>query len=192
MARTARIGPMPTEQAVLVFWHEYNLAMFVAAYARRGHLPHASFSSQTERGTVIATIFGTLARRPGQVVLLPLPEERDRAAARDLAVRLGRLGAEGFSPVVTPDGPWGPCRFAKPGALIVARRSALPILPLAVRVRPTVRLRWRWDRQLIPLPFSHITVTAGSAISISPNRPLRPVLPSLQAALEAVTARAER
>ena len=40
----------------------------------------------------------------GPVVILPLPEERDVAAARTLARRLGDLGASGYSLVVTPDG----------------------------------------------------------------------------------------
>ncbi|HEX9738263.1 MAG TPA: hypothetical protein VGA91_03450, partial [Candidatus Limnocylindria bacterium] len=38
VSRTARIGPVTREQAVLTFWHEYNLALFVVAGARRGDL----------------------------------------------------------------------------------------------------------------------------------------------------------
>lgn len=183
---------MPTEQAVLVFWHEYNLAMFVAAAKRRGELPHASFSTQTPRGTVIATIFASLARHPGQVVILPLPDERDRAAARTLALRLARLAADGYSLVVTPDGPWGPYRVAKPGALLAAREAGLPILPLAVRARPAVRLPWRWDRQIVPLPFSRISVLRREPLRIGSRTALRPRLGDLQAALDSVTGAADR
>jgi len=189
VARTARIGPMTREQAVLTFWHEYNLALFVVASARRGDLPHASFTTATLRGTVIRTLFESLARGPVEV--LPLPDERDAAAARTLSRRLGDLGASGYSLVVTPDGPWGPYRVAKPGALIVARQSGLPILPLAVRARPAFRLARRWDRQLVPLPFSRISVVAGDTISVGPREPLRGLVSWLQRSLDEVTGRTD-
>ncbi len=176
---------------VLAFWHEYNLGLYVMATARRGDLPHASFTTDTPRGTVIATIFERLARHPGQIEILRLPAEQDREAARVLARRLGDLGRSGFSLVVTPDGPWGPYRIAKPGVLIVARQSGLPVVPVAVRARPALRLTGRWDRQLVPLPFSRLTLVAGDPIPVARDRPLRPLVPVVQAALEEVTATAE-
>jgi hypothetical protein len=190
VARTARIGPVTRERAVLTFWHEYNLALFVVASARRGDLPHASFTTDTPRGTVIRTLFESLTRGP--VVVLPLPDERDAAAARALARGLGDLGASGYSLVVTPDGPWGPYRVAKPGALIVGRQAGLPILPLAVHARPSLRLTRRWDRQLVPLPFSRLDLVVGEAIPLADRAPLRPLTTALQAALDDVTAAAER
>ncbi|HEV7199917.1 MAG TPA: hypothetical protein VGO32_03855 [Candidatus Limnocylindria bacterium] len=191
MARTARIGPVTRETVVLAFWHEYNLALYAIASARRGDLGHASFTTDTDRGTVIQTIFESLARRPGQVVILRLPDEGQAAQSRALARRLGELGASGYSVVVTPDGPWGPYRVAKPGVLIVARQSGLPVVPVAVRARPAIRLARRWDRQLLPLPFSRLTLVTGSPMTISRDQPLRPLVPAVQAALDAVTATAE-
>ena len=192
VAATARIGPVSREQAVLVFWHEYNLSLFALAAARRGDLSHASFTTDTPRGTVIRTIFESLARRPDQVVVLPPPGERDPAAGRVLARRLGELGSGGFSIVVTPDGPWGPYRVAKPGALIVARQAGLSILPLAVRARPAIRLAGRWDRQLLPLPFCRLELVPGERIDVAARAPLRPLATALQGALDRVTAAAER
>jgi lysophospholipid acyltransferase (LPLAT)-like uncharacterized protein len=177
---------------VLAFWHEYNLGMYALAAARRGDLPHASFTTDTARGTVIQTIFESIARIPGQVVILRLPDEGEAAAARALARQLGELGAAGYSVVVTPDGPWGPYRVAKPGVLIVARHAGLPIVPVAVRARPAIRLHGRWDHQLVPLPFSRITLLADEPIAVPPDGPLRPIVPRLQATLDAVAARAER
>lgn len=192
MARTARIGPVTRDAVVLAFWHEYNLGLYVLASVGRGDLPHASFTTDTPRGTVIATIFESLAQRPDQVVILPLPEERDREAGRRLARRLGDLGRDGFSLVVTPDGPWGPYRVAKPGALLVARQSGLPILPVAVRARPALRLTRRWDRQLLPLPFSRLELATGRPMAVPPNGSLRPLVADLQAALDEVVQRADR
>jgi lysophospholipid acyltransferase (LPLAT)-like uncharacterized protein len=140
---------------------------------------------------VIATIFERLARSPGQVEILRLPAEQDREAARALARRLGDLGRTGFSLVVTPDGPWGPYRIAKPGVLIVARQSGLPVLPVAVRARPALRLTGRWDRQLLPLPFSRLNLVVGDPIAVAADRPLRPLVAVVQAALEEVTSTAD-
>jgi lysophospholipid acyltransferase (LPLAT)-like uncharacterized protein len=192
VARTARIGPVTREQVVLAFWHEFNLGMYALAAAHRGDLPHASFTTDTARGTVIQTIFESIARRPGQVVVLRLPNEREAAAGRALARRLGKLGAEGYSVVVTPDGPWGPYRVAKPGVLIVARHAGLPIVPVAVRARPAIRLHRRWDHQLFPLPFSRLILVIGEPITVAAEGPLRPFLPRLQAALDEVAVRANR
>jgi hypothetical protein len=189
VARSARIGPVTGDQVVLTFWHGDNLAMYAVAAARRGDLPHASFTTDTPRGTVIQTVFESLARRPGQVEILRLPAEANRGAGRALARRLGDLGRAGFSLVVTPDGPWGPYRVAKPGALIVARQAGLPILPVAVRARPAIRLR-RWDRQLLPLPFSRIDLLAAEPMTVGEG-PLRPRLAELQASLDAVSAAAD-
>lgn len=192
VGRTARIGPVTRDQAVLVFWHEYNLAMYAIASARRGDLPHASFTTDTERGTVIQTIFESLARHPGQVVVLRLPGQQEAAAGRALARQLGQLGRGGYSVVVTPDGPWGPYRVAKPGVLIVARHAGLPIVPVAVRARPALRLHRRWDHQLFPLPFSRLDLVPGDPVSVANRGPLRPLVPQLEAAIDEVVRQAER
>ena len=122
----------------------------------------------------------------------PCPSEGDRSGARDFALRLARLSHAGYSLVVTPDGPFGPPRVAKPGALIVARESGLPIQPWAVSVRPAIRLTRRWDRQLVPLPFSRIRVFAGERLEIGPRDRLGGRVADLQRAMDEVTAQAER
>lgn len=189
VARTCRLsGAVTGDQAVLAFWHEFNHACFVVALARRRELPHASFSTRGFRGVVITTM---MRRTGARVRVLPLPPEGDRAAGRDFALRLAALSRGGYSPVVTPDGPFGPARMVKPGALIVARESGLPIQPWAASVRPAVRLTGRWDRQIVPLPFSRIRVSAGAAVSVGPRERLSRRVPDLQRAMDEVTAQAE-
>jgi lysophospholipid acyltransferase (LPLAT)-like uncharacterized protein len=121
-----------------------------------------------------------------------LPAEGQRAEAARLSLELARLGREGASPVVSPDGPFGPYRRAKPGALIVARDAGLPLQPWAVAVRPPWRLRGRWDRHLVPLPFCRLRVEEAEPITVGPRERLRPLLGQLQAALDDATARADR
>jgi hypothetical protein len=181
--------PVSSDQVVLACWHEYNLAAAVAARRLRREPRHVSFSTRTFRGQVMNEMLARLDT--GSV---PLPEEGrgSRGEAAALSRTMARLGREGASLVVSPDGPFGPYRRAKPGALIVARASGLPIVPWAIAIRPALRLGGRWDRHIVPLPFCRLRVEEGERIVLAARQPLRPLLVRLQAALDAATARADR
>jgi hypothetical protein len=178
------IGPVTRDQVVLTFWHEFNMLTFVVARKRRGELPHASFSTRGFRGIVITTM---LKRSGTPIVVFELPPEGDRAAGRALAVRMARVAEAGASLIVTPDGPFGPYRVAKPGALILARESGLPIQPWAMSLRPALRLSRRWDRQLVPLPFCRIRVVEGARTTIGPRQPIRNLVASIEAELNRIS-----
>jgi 3-deoxy-D-manno-octulosonic-acid transferase len=184
VAATAHVsGTLTDGQAVLVFWHEYNLAAVAVMLARRGDLRHVSFSTRGFRGLVITSLLDGVGVRA-----IPLPDEgADRAEARALTVAMARLADQGYSLVVTPDGPFGPYRAAKPGAAMVARAAGLPILPLAFRLRPALRLRRRWDRQLVPLPFGRIRIVEGEPLSLKRGDALRPQVTALDTELERVS-----
>jgi lysophospholipid acyltransferase (LPLAT)-like uncharacterized protein len=188
VAATCRVsGPVTQDQVVLAFWHEYNLAALIVSMKRRPDLLHASFSTQGFRGVVITRL---LVSSRANIRVLPLPPEGDRAAARDFALRMAALARDSRSLVVTPDGPFGPYRVAKPGALIVARASKLPVQTWAVRVRPEVRLGWRWDRQLLPLPFCRMRLVEGPRLEIAERERLSPRVADLQVTLDTVAAEA--
>jgi len=188
VAATCRVeGKASTQdQVVLAFWHEYNLVGAVAAWRTRREPHHVSFSTQTFRGEVMNAMLGALATGS---VPLPAPGEHQEAAR--LSRELARLGRDGASPVVSPDGPVGPYRSAKPGALIVARESGLPLQPWAVSARPAIRLRSRWDRHIVPLPFCRLRIEEAEPIRVAPREPLRPLLVRLQAALDEVATRVD-
>ena len=190
VARTSRIGGEVTlAPVVLTFWHEYNLAVFAIAVRMRGDLRHASFSTQGFRGAVVDAM---LEHSTVPLRILPLPPESDRAAGRAFALRLGELGQAGWSPIVTPDGPFGPYRVVKPGALIVARASGLPIQPWAIDARPLLRLPGRWDRHVIPLPFGRLRVIAGKPMGIGERERVSPRVAELQAELDRIASLADR
>jgi lysophospholipid acyltransferase (LPLAT)-like uncharacterized protein len=190
VVRTCRvIGPVTREQVVLAFWHEFNMLAFVVARKRRGELPHASFSTSGFRGAVITSM---LERSGTPMRVFELPPEEDRAAGRALALRMARVAESGASPIVTPDGPFGPYRVAKPGALILARASGLSVQPWAMSVRPQIRLSGRWDRQLVPPPFCRIRVVEGARLSLPARGPIRPKVAELQRELDRVVGVADR
>ena len=188
VAATCRVGDgrVTQDQVVLAFWHEYNLVAAIVAYRLRSGSPHVSFSTQTFRGQVMNALLAAVGA--GSV---PLPAEGERAEAARLARELARLGREGATVAVSPDGPLGPYRRAKPGALIVARESGLPLQPWAISAHPSIRLTGRWDRHVVPLPFCRIRVMEAVPIEVAAREPLRPLLTRLQSALDEVASAAD-
>jgi len=189
VAATCRVHgpPVTQDQVVLAFWHEYNLVAAAAAHRLRRHRHHVSFSTQTFRGEVMTAMLAALDA--GSV---SLPPEGERAEAARLSRELARVGREGASLVISPDGPVGPYRRAKPGALIVAREAGVPLQPWAVAARPVLRLGGRWDRHIVPLPFCRLRVEQAEPIRVEPREPLRPLLDRLQRGLDDAAARADR
>ena len=131
VAATARhVGPPVTqEQALFAIWHESNLAAAIAAWKLRADKRVISFSTRGFRGVVMNAMLEAVE---AGVVTLPEEGRQSRAEAARMTSELARLGREGWSLVVSCDGPFGPYRVAKPGALIVAREAGIPIQPWAV------------------------------------------------------------
>jgi lysophospholipid acyltransferase (LPLAT)-like uncharacterized protein len=185
VVRTCRVmGPATRDQVVLAAWHEFNMLTFIVSRKRRGDLPHASFSTSGFRGVVISSM---LRHSGTRVEVFTLPPPEDRAAGRALALRMARTAESGASLIVTPDGPFGPFRVAKPGALILARASGLPVQPWAMSLRPAIRLRGRWDRQLLPIPFCRITMLEGQRIAVPPREPVRGLVVEVEAELNRIS-----
>jgi len=71
-----------------------------------------------------------------------------------------RAAAQGHDLAVTPDGPRGPNREFKHGALTVARMTGLPIIPIGVGAKDGWHTN-SWDQFLVPRPFSTVRVAYG-------------------------------
>lgn len=191
VAATSRASgpPVTQDQALFAIWHESNLAAAIAAWKLRDNKRVISFSTRGFRGVVMNAMLESV--RAG-VVTLPEEGRQSRAEAARMTAELARLGREGWSLVVSCDGPFGPYRVAKPGALIVAREAGLPIQPWSVSVRPPFRLTGRWDRMLVPLPFGRIRVHEGIPLRVAPREALKPRLGELQAELARVADQSDR
>jgi len=64
---------------------------------------------------------------------------------------------KGYSTMINPDGPAGPVKQLKPGVLIMAKETGIPVIPVTMEAHP----KWvmnTWDRKKMPLPFSKIVV----------------------------------
>ncbi len=58
---------------------------------------------------------------------------------------------------VTPDGPRGPSRVMKLGAIKIAQMANVPIMPITISYSKFIELK-TWDNFQIPLPFSRVSV----------------------------------
>ena len=97
-------------------------------------------------------------------------------------VRMLRAGRDG---AVTPDGPQGPARIAKPGVLWAARRAAGAIIPVGVRCTAAWRAR-SWDGFQIPRPFAQVRIAYGPPVCPpSDGEPHNEATGRLEAALRA-------
>jgi len=93
---------------------------------------------------------------------------------------------------ITPDGPRGPAREVKEGAVRVAQLAGMPIVPIANALSSKVEIKKSWDRLQIPLPFGRSVVIYGDPIRVAEDDDLAAKAAELKAALDALTDEADR
>ena len=72
--------------------------------------------------------------------------------------------------IIVPDGPRGPDREFKPGAVRLAAETGAVLVPFAFTATRRRILR-SWDRFLLPLPFGRITAAYGEPVEIPQDLP---------------------
>jgi lysophospholipid acyltransferase (LPLAT)-like uncharacterized protein len=142
------------DRFVFLLWHE-TLLPLLWRHRRQGI---AIVVSESADGRYLAAY----AARLGYRCLLG---SSSRGGARVL-LQAVRTVADGTPVAFTPDGPRGPRREIKSGALMAAHRAEARILPIvAVADR-----KWRlasWDRSQSPKPFARVRVGDGEPFSVS-------------------------
>jgi lysophospholipid acyltransferase (LPLAT)-like uncharacterized protein len=73
---------------------------------------------------------------------------------------------QGYSTCVAVDGPAGPAYAIKPGALLMSRDAAIPVVALRFKGSKGFKLNG-WDTKFVPLPFSQITVEASRPVWVT-------------------------
>jgi lysophospholipid acyltransferase (LPLAT)-like uncharacterized protein len=88
-----------------------------------------------------------------------------RGGLRGLAVMAQRL-AEGKDCGFTIDGPRGPRYVAKPGPVMLARKSGCPILVFHIGVDRGKTFTKTWDHFLLPAPFAQAVIICAPPIYV--------------------------
>jgi len=91
-----------------------------------------------------------------------------RGGLRGLAVMAKRI-EEGKDCAFTIDGPRGPRYIAKPGPVMLARRTGAPITVFHVGVAHGKTFEKTWDHFLLPSPFSRAVVIFAPPIEVGQN-----------------------
>jgi lysophospholipid acyltransferase (LPLAT)-like uncharacterized protein len=80
-------------------------------------------------------------------------------------IQMIRAVRSGKSAAFTVDGPRGPIYEAKPGALLLAKKTGAAILPFSISLDRCWRLH-SWDRLEIPKPFARAYVVIGERMYV--------------------------
>ena len=93
---------------------------------------------------------------------------------------------------ITPDGPKGPAREVKEGAVRVAQLSGMPIIPIANALSNKIEITKAWDRFQVPLPFGRSVVIFGEPVRVGAGDDLAVKAAELKASMDKLTAEADR
>jgi hypothetical protein len=91
-----------------------------------------------------------------------------RGGLRGLAVMARRL-EEGLDCAFTIDGPRGPRYVAKPGPVMLARKTGCPVLVFHIGVERGKTFEKTWDQFLLPKPFSRTVMLFAPPIYVPPD-----------------------
>ena len=167
----------PGSQCVFAFWHRHLLLMVYGGPPP----PRAVWTSQSDAGELITrsmSHFGVSAARGSN--------SRGGLAALQAMVRLGK---QGHTLCIAPDGPRGPAGEVKPGTLMVAILAGFPILPVAYAARRA----WRapgWDRLVVPQPFTTVQFVYGEPMLVERGADLEAAAAELKRRLDDAERRA--
>lgn len=95
----------------------------------------------------------------------------------------------GWDVAFTPDGPRGPRYVAKPGPVMLARRTGKPITVFHVGLSSAHTFKKSWDKLRLPYPFSRAVLVMAPPIYVSADadsEEMRKKISEMQAALERV------
>lgn len=156
LARTWRIhiqGALPTSPCIVVFWHGEMLPVL----STFGPLHSVVLVSPSQDGKTLQQ----LLRDWGHTIV----EGSSSRGGKEALLQLVDLAPRNII-LITPDGPRGPAQRSKPGAVITAQRSGVPLVHVRMRARHIYTFARSWDRFQLPLPFASITLHISEPIRL--------------------------
>jgi len=163
---------------VHVFWHAHLLLMVYSYVGPR----LAVMISRHRDGELIARTVSRMGYEPVRG-----STTRGGATAWRRLLRALRGGAD---IAFTPDGPRGPARKVQPGCIVAARRTGIPIVPVAIGADRAWRL-FTWDRFIVPKPGARVLMAYGSPVLVGDDEPLDDACARLERVLSSLERFAE-
>jgi lysophospholipid acyltransferase (LPLAT)-like uncharacterized protein len=142
------------KQCIWAFWHRVIIPI---VWWYRNHdvvvMNTTAFDGQWTRKVIEWLGFGTAQG------------SSSRGGLRGLAVMARRI-EEGRDCAFTIDGPRGPRYIAKPGPVMLARRTGAPIMVFHVGVDRGRTFEKTWDHFLLPMPFARAVILFAPPIFV--------------------------
>ncbi|MGV8058651.1 MAG: lysophospholipid acyltransferase family protein [Smithellaceae bacterium] len=142
---------------IAALWHQRILSSIGYAKGFGVYRPSVMISESRD-GDMIADVFSRMNFRP-------VRGSSSRNGKKALAAMLNDLKDHSFA-VHVLDGPKGPKGVVKPGLIVLAEKTGIPVVPVYISVNRAWVLR-SWDRCLVPKPFSKIVIRWDQPIAIS-------------------------
>jgi lysophospholipid acyltransferase (LPLAT)-like uncharacterized protein len=146
---------------MICLWHQSLLS--IIAPAQHSGLRLAALASLSGDGAIIASYL----ERVGIRTLRGSSARGAAVAAKSVMQAI----ADRWHPVLAVDGPRGPARVVKGGALEIARLHGIPIVPVAARSSNELQISRSWDRFRVPLPGAHIALVYGRPLIFPSQEP---------------------
>ena len=164
---------------IYAFWHQRQVYF---TWAHRG-VGAAVLVSRSKDGEMIAETM-----RLSDIGAVRGSSSRGGAAA---VRQLMDVLQSGLDIGITPDGPKGPAREVKDGAIFLAQKLGVPIVPVTNALSNKLEFKKAWDRFQVPLPFGRAVVAYGEPITVGPDDDLKAKSAELKASLDRITAEAD-
>lgn len=147
------------------YWHQMHIfcTRYMLDQVPRG-LNVGFLISPSVSGEVPAA----MARSWGASVVRGSPTRTGGQALRDMYLTVSK---ERVSPVITVDGPKGPAEVVKIGAVLLARLTRSPMIPMAYGAS-SAKLWNSWDRFMVPRPFSRVVIVVGEPLRVPDGTPI--------------------
>lgn len=135
--------------AVLVLWHD---RLFFAPIITQRYLklPVCALVSASRDGAKLTAFYNLMG--------IQCARGSSNQLGAEALMTLARVMRKGAHAGITPDGPKGPRREFKQGALGLARVTKRPIIVMGIHYHQCWRLK-SWDRFALPVPFSVVDLT---------------------------------
>jgi lysophospholipid acyltransferase (LPLAT)-like uncharacterized protein len=144
------------QKMIAALWHQRIFV--VMGYARRfGEYRPSVMISRSRDGEMIAKVFSSFNFRP-------IRGSSSRGGKEALANMVEDLVHHQLAAHIL-DGPRGPRGVVKPGLIVMAQLSGVPIVPVYISVNRAWVLD-SWDRFIIPKPFSTVVIRWDSPIYV--------------------------
>ncbi len=163
--------------SVVALWH--NRIIFTACFVPKALMKRMtvliSNSRDGEYVSAFIKFFGLNVARGSS----------SRGGAQALVTLMNEIKC-GNNVILTLDGPPGPKYTIHQGAIVIAQKQSVPIIPLSVNAKSYWQIR-SWDQTQIPKPFSKVTFKVGTPIEIPADMTLEDAEPLVKAAMMSVT-----